>query len=138
MRVNLNCPFSEKDEAKALGARWDAARKVWYIENVEDLTPFMRWVSDGPAPIKRATRLTQSEELEQEETLRQMFVAHLRKKKKAKTHKPPKDHHATVTTGGNFVPMCNCDALPWEDCEHTDALAMQAMSDQLTSAPYPR
>lgn len=44
MRINLNCPFSEKDEAKAHGARWDAARKVWYIENAEDLTPFMRWI----------------------------------------------------------------------------------------------
>ncbi len=44
MRINLNCPYPEKDEAKALGARWDAGIKKWYIENVEDLTPFMRWI----------------------------------------------------------------------------------------------
>jgi len=44
VRINLNCPYSEKDDAKSLGARWDPARKVWYIEDVEDLTPFARWI----------------------------------------------------------------------------------------------
>lgn len=126
MRINLNCPFSEKDEAKALGARWDAARKVWYIENVEDLTPFMRWISNGPAPVKQSTRLTKSEELEQEETLRQMFVQHLRKKRR-----PRKDYHAPVTTG-KLVPLCNCDVPPWEDCEHTEELSARAMAEMLT------
>lgn len=29
-RVNIAVPFSEKDEAKALGARWDSAEKTWY------------------------------------------------------------------------------------------------------------
>lgn len=44
MRINLSCPYAEKDEAKALGAKWDADRKVWYIQGVEDLTPFSRWI----------------------------------------------------------------------------------------------
>jgi len=44
MRINLNCPYAEKDEAKALGAKWDADRKVWYIQGVEDLTPFSKWI----------------------------------------------------------------------------------------------
>lgn len=44
MRINLTCPFTEKDTAKALGARWDPARKTWFIENMEDLTPFLRWI----------------------------------------------------------------------------------------------
>ncbi|OHT20064.1 DUF5710 domain-containing protein [Edaphosphingomonas haloaromaticamans] len=30
-RVELSVPYARKDEAKALGARWDAARKVWWI-----------------------------------------------------------------------------------------------------------
>lgn len=46
MRINLSCPYAEKDDAKALGARWDARLKTWYIEDVEDLTPFMRWLRD--------------------------------------------------------------------------------------------
>ncbi|MFI3136422.1 MAG: DUF5710 domain-containing protein, partial [Methylococcaceae bacterium] len=30
-KIYLNVPFAQKDEAKALGARWDAAQKKWYI-----------------------------------------------------------------------------------------------------------
>ncbi len=42
MRINLVAPFAEKDAVKALGARWDAANKNWYIIDVKDLTPFLR------------------------------------------------------------------------------------------------
>ena len=50
MRINLDCPYAEKDQAKALGARWDG--KTWYIIDVEDLTPFMRWIhSKAPEPV---------------------------------------------------------------------------------------
>ncbi len=44
MRINLVTPFAEKDAVKALGARWDAAKKLWYITDVADLSPFMRWI----------------------------------------------------------------------------------------------
>lgn len=44
MRINLKVPFELKDKAKHLGARWDIARKCWYIVDVEDLTPFMQWI----------------------------------------------------------------------------------------------
>lgn len=110
MRIDLSCPFDQKDKAKALGAKWDAAKKVWYIVDVEDLTPFMRWIS-------RPSHLEPS--------------GGKPSKKKPKPKRPQKDYHATVTTGV-CKPMCNCDALPWEDCEHTDALAMQAMHTMLT------
>ncbi|HEX2546758.1 MAG TPA: DUF5710 domain-containing protein [Ramlibacter sp.] len=46
MRTYLNCPFAEKDEAKTLGARWDAAKKRWYVQDVKDLSPFERWMSE--------------------------------------------------------------------------------------------
>ena len=49
MRINLKTPFAEKDEAKALGARWDPKKKCWYIQNVADLSPFARWITDSPA-----------------------------------------------------------------------------------------
>lgn len=58
MRINLVTPFAEKDAAKALGARWDATNKLWYIVDVADLTPFLRWIPDADAatvaPIKRS------------------------------------------------------------------------------------
>ena len=44
MRIDLVTPFAEKEEAKALGARWDAAKKNWYVTDVEELTPFLRWI----------------------------------------------------------------------------------------------
>ena len=46
MRINLVTPFAEKDDAKKLGAKWNSTRKCWYIVDVADLTPFMRWIPD--------------------------------------------------------------------------------------------
>ena len=40
----INCPFAEKDEAKALGARWDPTAKRWFVAAGHDLSPFRRWV----------------------------------------------------------------------------------------------
>jgi len=42
----LTCPYAEKNECKALGARWDADRKKWYVPAGQDLTPFTRWLVD--------------------------------------------------------------------------------------------
>ena len=47
MRVDLKVPFAEKDEAKKLGARWDAARKIWYVEDKADMAVYSRW---SPVP----------------------------------------------------------------------------------------
>ena len=44
MKTYLNVPFEERLEAKALGAKWDAARKLWYVENANDVSKFMRWM----------------------------------------------------------------------------------------------
>lgn len=41
----LDVPFKEKDEAKALGARWDAGAKKWYVPEGKDLAPFNDWLS---------------------------------------------------------------------------------------------
>ena len=46
LRVILNVPFSEKDEAKKLGAMWDAEQKTWFVVGAEDLTPFLKWIDD--------------------------------------------------------------------------------------------
>ena len=42
----LKVPYAEKDEAKRLGARWDAARKKWYVPQGVDVAPFARWAAD--------------------------------------------------------------------------------------------
>ena len=43
----LNVPYSEKDEVKALGARWDIIRKMWYVTDVtlqKNAQALSRWV----------------------------------------------------------------------------------------------
>ena len=42
-KTYLNVPFAEKDAAKALGARWDAANKKWYVPGDKDITLFAQW-----------------------------------------------------------------------------------------------
>lgn len=44
MRINLTCPFEDRQAVKALGARWDAALKTWYLVDPPDLAPFARWL----------------------------------------------------------------------------------------------
>ena len=40
----LVVPFAEKDEAKRLGARWDAAAKKWYVPAGKDAAAFKPWL----------------------------------------------------------------------------------------------
>ena len=97
MRINLVTPFAEKDAVKALGARWDAAKKCWYIVDVKDLAPFARWISDADAAIDSSER------------------------------KPPAAKPKFTLPTPAFAPEkpasgaadCGCDVLPWDDCVHT-------------------
>lgn len=104
MRINLVTPFAEKDAVKALGARWDSAKKTWYITDAADLTPFARWIPDLNAVTDNsagaATRPTAS--VQKTPSLQP---------KGPVTLKPAID-----------VPHCGCDVLPWEDCPHTAKL----------------
>jgi len=42
----LKVPFSEKDKAKAIGAKWSANQKTWYVDAGQDLNKFNKWL-DG-------------------------------------------------------------------------------------------
>ena len=44
----LNVPYAEKDEARALGARWNPGRKRWYVPSGVALEPFEQWLKSGP------------------------------------------------------------------------------------------
>jgi hypothetical protein len=102
MRVNLVTPFSEKDQAKALGARWDAARKVWYVQDVADLTPFMRWIPDLVAASQEAAAASGGAPLEGSKQTSKAGAS------------------AAITRSAKAVPACECFVLPWEDCVHTN------------------
>ena len=40
----LNVPYKEKDQAKALGAKWNPDIKKWYVQNRQDYVKFCKWV----------------------------------------------------------------------------------------------
>ena len=48
--ISLKVPFSEKDEAKALGARWNAEQKLWYVPQGVESAPFAKWFNDAASP----------------------------------------------------------------------------------------
>jgi hypothetical protein len=48
--IILKVPYAEKDEAKALGARWNKERKLWYVAEGQDASVFKRWHTPQPAP----------------------------------------------------------------------------------------
>lgn len=94
MRINLVTTFAEKDAVKALGARWDGAKKVWYITDVADLTPFMRWIPNPEIASGSSGGAT---------------VA------------PAKQSPGVITKPTVAVAHCGCVVLPWMDCEHSSA-----------------
>ncbi len=51
--INLKVPFAEKDQAKSLGARWNAELKIWFVPQGVDAAPFAKWFTDSaPATVK--------------------------------------------------------------------------------------
>ena len=49
-KVYIAVSYAEKDEAKALGAKWDRKAKSWYVAEGTDMTPFEKWaVGSGKA-----------------------------------------------------------------------------------------
>ncbi|WEJ63742.1 exodeoxyribonuclease VII large subunit [Thiomicrorhabdus lithotrophica] len=47
----LEVPFREKDQAKALGARWDAVSKRWYVPEAlqNEIDSFQKWLPQSPS-----------------------------------------------------------------------------------------
>lgn len=99
MKTYLVTPFADKDRAKALGARWDPARKAWYVENVADLSAFSRWLP-GAAGVSQTREVVSNST--GPVTTRQVPQASLVEAREVAA-----------------IAHCGCDALPWEDCIHT-------------------
>ena len=59
--INLKVPFNEKDQAKSLGARWNAEAKLWYAPQGVDTAPFEKWLSaaTNAAPAQAAAKPTE-------------------------------------------------------------------------------
>ena len=54
MSIFLDCPYSEKDEAKKLGAKFDWAEKKWFIPPGLETEPFTKWLpQSNPQPLDK-------------------------------------------------------------------------------------
>ncbi len=104
MRLNLQCPFQDKDLAKQLGARWDPKLRVWYVENAPDLAPFARWLPPGAVGVGASGATATG------------AVAGPGKPGPARAADRPAKTGAVVT-GPDTVMDCGCAALPWEPCD---------------------
>ena len=43
----LTVPYAEKDEAKALGARWNPTKRRWYVPDGVATEAFAKWAGQG-------------------------------------------------------------------------------------------
>jgi putative DNA primase/helicase len=63
-RVFVAVPYAEKDQAKALGAKWDRRARSWYLPAGIDLAPFARWRQDAITRAPEDPRLEFAEALQ--------------------------------------------------------------------------
>ena len=102
MRHDLKVPFADKDAAKKLGARWDAARKIWYVADNVEIGPFAKW---SPFPHDASSA-----------------PPALQKTAPARTETTGKVH-----VGSNYVEQPRvCECLPWDVCITCQATALNA------------
>lgn len=95
MRIDLKVPYEEKDAAKKLGARWDGARRVWYLIDPQNLLPFARWLHVDMSALRRLDS----------------------RPKKAKQPKQHKSRPVATPHTDFSLPACGCThAPPWEIC----------------------
>lgn len=134
MRVNLNVPYEQKDEAKRRGARWDPARRTWYVIDHPNLEALQRWIGNGKVagagpktagPGPRSDRIARRKlrQLESKAAaLRaRLGVSHDRQRQQpASKAKPCFDESPYKPQD---LPVCDCSSPPWEDCEHTEQVA---------------
>ena len=58
----LTVPFKDKDAAKGLGARWDAAQRQWFVPEGRALAPFALWLPGGSVPASNSDVLSMLDE----------------------------------------------------------------------------
>lgn len=97
MRLNLKVPFAEKDEAKKLGARWDPARKIWYVPAGVDASAFSRWqpTADNETSAPKGAG------------------------------SPKMEAASSVRTGPRYLAL-SCACLPWEGCARCRSALQEA------------
>lgn len=66
-------PFREKEEAKALGAKWDRQQVSWYIPAGVDHSAFSKWLSPSTGEVKAAS--VSNSEVDKPTTTDKLYLA---------------------------------------------------------------
>jgi putative DNA primase/helicase len=53
-RTYLSVPYKERNEAKALGAKWDRVQQAWYVPETVDRTVVSKWLKADPGDTSSA------------------------------------------------------------------------------------
>lgn len=56
----IEVPFKQKDEAKALGAKWDRQEQSWYVPASVDPAPFAKWAQGAATAATDAPKVSQA------------------------------------------------------------------------------
>ena len=59
----LQTAYKDRERVKSLGARWDPARRQWYVPEDRDLAPFASWLTDEHQTSLTSIRAAASSEL---------------------------------------------------------------------------
>lgn len=155
-RLYIEVPYAEKDLAKSKGALWDEKVKKWYFLPVDDAMKFSRWFTSAKTVPSKQEMITLADFLK---TNYKKTISLTYRSAKAfgipypletgwvKKYANNTAKLSSLTVGKKIKKtasktpvfkaepkiVCNCNVPPWEDCEHTDALAMKAMKEMLTT-----
>lgn len=47
MKIYLKVPFSQKDQARKLGAKWDKNKKSWFVDAKKEISKFSLWLDEN-------------------------------------------------------------------------------------------
>jgi len=94
--IYMKVPFDEKDQAKALGAKWDYERRHWYAPTPEVRQSCLRWPGLAVPP---------------EVQVRHDDLAAVRRQEAR--------HNAgtRLIVGDRYFEMPECDCVPWDPCQ---------------------
>ncbi|MEX3547661.1 MAG: zincin-like metallopeptidase domain-containing protein [Burkholderia sp.] len=74
----INVPFKQKDEAKALGAKWDRQEQSWYVPAGVDPAPFAKWAqgaATAAADAQQQPQATQAQGERQKPAQERQYLA---------------------------------------------------------------
>ena len=60
VKTFIDVPFKQKEEAKALGAKWDRQAQSWYVPAGVDAAPFAKWSKDAATAAVEAPKPVQA------------------------------------------------------------------------------